>query len=162
MRSTQLNNYYHAAFVFAVASFLGSFMLGSGPSPAPAACMVEVYDCREVDGFCVAQSEANTQDPNKRLRVCDNGLRAASHGEAGHVYPQVPQTRVRLCYCFQETLVASCGSAPHGYEKLSSCGTNGHGQCCYGRGRVHCDTLHNSNQAALSGTACSGLNPANP
>jgi hypothetical protein len=153
---------HHAALVFAIASLLGSVLSGAGPSPAPAGCMVEVYDCREVDGFCVAQSEQGTIDPNKRLRICDNGLRAAAHGELGHTYPPLPQSRLRECYCFRETRIASCDDPPAGFEKLSSCGTNGHGQCCYGKGRVSCDTLHNSSQSGLSPHACSGFNPANP
>jgi len=162
MKAASTSSWHHAALVFALGSFFGSILMGSGPSPAPAGCFVEVYDCREVDGFCVAQTEQGTTDPNKRLRVCDNGLRAAEHGELGRTLPPLPQTRIRLCYCFQSTRIAPCDDPPQGYEKLPSCGTNGHGQCCYGRDRSPCDTLHNSSQSALSSHFCSGFNPANP
>jgi len=162
MKAASTSSWHHAALVFALGSFFGSILMGSGPSPAPAGCFVDVLDCRQVDGFCVAQTEQGTEDPNKRLRVCDNGIRSAAIGEFGRTLPPLPQTRIRRCYCFVSTLVAPCDTPQQDYEKLSSCGTNGHNQCCYGRNPSPCDTLHNSYQTALSPDFCEGSSPANP
>ncbi len=159
--------WHHGALVFAVASAV--FMMGSGSIPSPSGCMVEVYDCREVNGFCVAQSVPSSpngqppSDPTKRLRICDNGLRSANHAESGFTYASPYQTRQRVCYCFTTTYIAACDWVPTpGIIKLPSCGTNGHGQCCFGEGKAFCETLHNSSQGVLSSTSCSGFNPANP
>jgi hypothetical protein len=165
-----MSKWHHTTLIFAVGSVLGAVMIGSGPTPAAPACKVPEFDCREADGFCVAQSEPSIgdpprppSDPAKRLRICDNGARNATTGESGYKYAFPAQNQLRKCYCFTSTYIAACDSVPPpGTIKLTSCGTNSAGQCCFGDGRSECDTLHNSYQQQLSPDTCTGSAPANP
>jgi hypothetical protein len=157
-----MSKWHHAALVFAVGSVFGSVMMGSGPGTSAPACRVQTYECLTVNGFCVAQSGEN--DPNgnpppasQRLRLCENGNRAANAGEAGNPPAFPSETILRKCYCFLQTLIADCSSTPANYIKLDSCGTNSGGQCCFGQGRVECDTLLGSYQQKLNtSSSCTG------
>jgi hypothetical protein len=155
-----MSKWHHATLVFAVGSVFSSVMMGSGPSTTTPPCRVQEYDCRTVDGFCVNQ--VGQGQTLQRMKICEQGSRAAGQGESGHLYSTTPQSQLRRCYCFTATLVAPCDAAvPSGYEKLSSCGTSTGGDCCCGKGSYQCDTLDNSYQLALNqSSSCSGV--ANP
>jgi hypothetical protein len=92
------------------------------------------------------------------LKVCDNGVSLAGPGVSGKLSFSTPRTTVRNCKCYTSTIIWDCNTTPPGggYEKLTSCGTNGTGQCCYGSGGYTCETLTNSNQEELTNTDCVG------